>query len=349
MMGGRPPSGIDVPDGLVWLTRQGRPPVGKMSRFAVDTAKSVFQVHGEDAERGERVQRRRRRGQFLTFFARQPGSVVTLEACGSAHHWARELSRLGHEVRLIPPQHVKPFLKRNKNDARDAEAIFEASLRPGLHFVPVKLVEQQCDRALHRGRDLLVRQRTQLGNAIRSRLSEMGVVAAQGVAGSAALHARIEAGDDAIPAGLMMALKPMLRQWQGLHAAVQDMEKQIAAAARAHKEARRLMKIDNVGPMTAHAVIAAIGDGKPFRCARDFAAWVGLTPTHYASADKIRLGRISKAGDTSLRRLLILGASSGLRHARAKPDKASPWLRGMLARPFSADVDAGSAKTMVSF
>jgi transposase len=320
--------------------------VGEITRFAVDTAKSVFQVHGEDATRTERVQKRLRRGQFLTFFARQAPSVVTMEACGAAHHWARELMRLGHEVQLIPPQHVKPFLKRNKNDARDAEAIFEAALRPGLHFVPVKPVEQQCDRALHRARDLLVRQRTQLGNAIRSMLSEMGVVAAQGVAGSAALHARIEAGDDAIPARLMAALKPMLQQWQGLHAAVQDLEKQIAAAARADEHARRLMKIHNVGPMTAHAVIAAIGDGKQFRSARDFAAWVGLTPTHHASADKIRVGRISKAGDASLRRLLILGASSGLHHARAKPDKASPWLKGMLARrPVKVCVVAQAAKT----
>lgn len=318
----------------------------EISMFAVDTAKSVFQVHGEDAGRRMKLQKRLRRGQFLTFFARQAPAVVVMEACGSAHYWARELAKLGHEVRLIPPQHVKPFLKRNKNDMRDAEAIFEAALRPGIHFVPVKSVEQQCDRALHRGRDLLVRQRTQLSNAIRSMLSEAGIIAAQGVAGAAQLHARIETGDEAIPARLLPVLQPMLAQWRSLHETIENLEGQIHAAARTDPQVRRLMKIDNVGPITAHAVIAAIGDGKQFRCARDFAAWVGLTPTHHASADKIRLGRISKAGDRSLRRLFVLGASSGLRQARARPDRASPWLKGLLARrPVKVAVVAQAAKT----
>jgi len=315
--------------------------------YAVDTAKSVFQVHGEDAARTMKLQKRLRRGQFLGFFARLPGSVtIVLEACGSAHHWGRELSALGHEVRLIPPQHVKPFVKRNKNDARDAEAIFEAALRPGLHFVPIKPVEQQCDRALHRGRDLLVRQRSQLGNAIRSMLSEMGIIAAQGVAGSAQLYARIEAGDAAIPTRLLPVLVSLLEQWRSLHATIQGLEDQIRAAALADQRVRRLMKIDNVGPITAHAMVAAIGDGRQFRTARDFAAWVGLTPTHHASADRIRVGHISKAGDRSLRRLFVLGASSGLHHARVKPDRASPWIKGILARrPVKVAVVAQAAKT----
>jgi transposase len=314
--------------------------------YAVDTAKSVFQVHGEDAIRTVKVQKRLRRGQFLGFFSKQPPVVVVMEACGSAHYWARELLGLGHEVRLIPPQHVKPFLKRNKNDARDAEAIYEASLRPGIHFVPVKPVEQQCDRALHRGRDLLVRQRTQLGNAIRSMLSEMGIIAAQGAAGSAQLYAKIEAADAAIPPKLLRVLLPLLGQWRGLQAEVQNLEGQICTAARIDPRVRRLMKIDNVGPITAHAAIAAIGDGKQFRSARDFAAWVGLTPTHHASADRIRLGHISKAGDRSLRRLFVLGASSGLRQVRARPEKASPWLKGLLARrPVKVAVVAQAAKT----
>jgi len=321
--------------------------VEEISMYAVDTAKSVFQVHGEDAARTMKIQKRLRRGQFLGFFARLPGPVtIVLEACGSAHHWARELSALGHQVRLIPPQHVRPFVRRNKNDARDAEAIFEAALRPGLHFVPVKRVEQQCDRALHRGRDLLVRQRSQLGNAIRSLLSEMGIVAAQGAAGSAALHAMIEADDGAIPTRLLTLLKPLLGQWRGLHTAIQGLEDQIRAAARADVRVRRLMQIDNIGPITAHAMVAAIGDGRQFRTARDFVAWVGLTPGHRASADKIRVGHITKAGDRSLRRLFVLGASSGLIRARAKPDKASPWLRGVLARrPVKVAVVAQAAKT----
>ncbi len=318
----------------------------EISMYAVDTAKSVFQVHGEDAGRSVRVQKRLGRGQFLGFFSRQPPTVVVMEACGSSHHWARELIGLGHDVRLIPPQHVKPFLKRNKNDARDAEAIYEASLRPGIHFVPVKPVEQQCDRALHRGRDLLVRQRTQLGNAIRSMLSEIGIIAAQGAAGSAQIYAKIEAADAAIPPKLLSVLRPLLAQWRGLQAEVQHLESQICTAARTDPRARRLMKIDNVGPITAHAAIAAIGDGKQFRSARDFAAWVGLTPTHHASADRIRLGHISKAGDRSLRRLFVLGASSGLRQVRARPEKASPWLKGVLARrPIKVAVVAQAAKT----
>jgi transposase len=321
--------------------------VEEISMYAVDTAKSVFQVHGEDAARTVKVQKRLRRSQFLGFFARLPGPVgVVLEACGASHCWARELTALGHHVRLIPPQHVKPFLKRNKNDARDAEAIFEAALRPGLHFVPIKPVTQQCDRALHRARDLLVRQRSQLGNAIRSLLSEMGIVAAQGAAGSAQLYAKIEAADEAIPPRLLAAAKPLLAQWRSLHAAIKGLEDQIVVAARDDQRVRRLMSIDNIGPITAHAMVAAIGDGKQFRTARDFVAWMGLTPTLNASADRIRLGHISKAGDRSLRRLFVLGASSGVHHARTKPEKASPWLRGLLARrPVKVVVVAQAAKT----
>lgn len=318
----------------------------EISTYAVDTAKSVFQVHGEDAARTVKVQKRLRRGQFLAFFARLAPSVVVMEACGASHHWARELGRLGHEARLIPPQHVKPFLKRNKNDARDAEAIFEASLRPGVHFVPVKSVERQCDRALHRARDLMVRQRVQLGNAMRGMLAEMGVVAAQGSAGLARLQEAITTGDPAIPPALLPTARLLGDQWRALDAAIDDLGEQIAARARADDRMRRLMKIDGVGPMTAHAVIAAIGDGKQFRSARDFAAWVGLTPTHHASADRIRTGRISKAGDKGLRRLFVLGASSSLRHARNRLDQASPWLRGILARrPVKVCVIAQAAKT----
>lgn len=318
----------------------------EISTYAVDTAKSVFQVHGEDVARTVRIQKRLRRGQFLAFFARLAPSVVVMEACGASHHWARELGRLGHEARLIPPQHVKPFLKRNKNDARDAEAIFEASLRPGVHFVPVKSVERQGDRALHRARDLMVRQRVQLGNAMRGMLAEMGVVAAQGAAGLARLHAAVTAGDAAIPPAILSTARLLGDQWRALDAAIDDLGERIAARARADDRMRRLMKIDGVGPMTAHAVIAAVGDGKQFRSARDFAAWVGLTPTHHASADRIRTGRISKAGDKGLRRLFVLGASSSLRHARNRLDQASPWLRAILARrPVKVCVIAQAAKT----
>jgi transposase len=320
--------------------------VEQIIRFAVDTAKSVFQVHGEDERRTCKVQKRLRRGQFLEFFARQPPAVVVLEACGSAHHWARELQALGHEVLLIPPQHVKPFLKRNKNDMRDAEAIFEASLRPGTHFVPIKTVKQQGERGLHKSRDLLVRQRSQLGAHIRSQLAEMGIIAPQGAAGSARLYALIDAGDEAIPAALLPTLRLLLEQWRALHDAVTTLGDTIEDEARADPRARRLMKIPGVGPITAHAVLAAVGDASQFGSARNFAAWIGLTPRHHSSADKMRLGHISKAGDRGLRRLLVLGASAWLRHARAKPEKASPWLNGILARrPVKVAVVAQAAKT----
>jgi transposase len=320
--------------------------VGQISRYAVDIAKSVFQVHGEDAERSTKVQKRLARGKLLAFFAKAAPALVVLEACGTAHYWARELAKLGHEVRLIPPQHVKPFVKRNKNDARDAEAIFEASLRPGTHFVPVKSVEQQAARALHSGRDLLVVQRTALGNHIRSLLSEIGITAAQGAAGAAALHALIDAEHVSIPAAMLAVLRPLLDQWRSLHQAVEALGDDIEKAARSDPRAKLLMQIDGVGPITAHAVLAAIGDGRQFACARDFAAWVGLTPRQHSSGDKTRLGRITKAGDKRLRRLFVLGASSWIRHARHKPDKASAWLTGLLARrPVKVAVVAQAAKT----
>ena len=228
-------------------TRQGRPSVGQISRYAVDIAKGVFQVHGEDAERSTKVQKRLARGKLLAFFAKAAPALVVLEACGTAHYWARELAKLGHEVRLIPPQHVKPFVKRNKNDARDAEAIFEASLRPGTHFVPVKSVEQQAARALHSGRDLLVVQRTALGNHIRSLLAEIGVTAAQGAAGAAALHALIDAEHVSIPAAMLAVLRPLLDQWRSLHQAVEALGDDIEKAARSDPRAKLLMQIDGVG------------------------------------------------------------------------------------------------------
>lgn len=319
--------------------------MGEISRFAVDTAKSVFQVYGEDDRREIRMQKRLKRSQLMTFFARQPRSVVVLEACGSAHHWARELQKLGHEARLIPPQHVRPFVARSKNDMRDAEAIFEASLRPGIHFVPVKSIDQQCQRALHRGRDLLTRQRSQLGNSIRSMLSEIGLVAPQGVAGSASLHQLIDAGDGAIPADLLSILRRLLAQWRSLDEANQAMVETIQAAARCDERTRRCQQVPGVGPVIAHATLATMGDPKRFSSGRNFVAWLGLTPRQHSSADKVRLGHISKAGDSGLRRLLVLGAASWLRQARLRPEKASPWLRALLARrPMKVAVIAYAAK-----
>jgi transposase len=316
-------------------------------RYGIDLAKSVFQVHGVDASGQVVVQRQLRRGQVLTFFAKQSPALIGIEACGSAHYWARELSKLGHEVKLMPASYVKAYVRRNKNDARDAEGCCEAVSRPTMRFVPIKTVEQQGQRALHRARDLLVRQRTQAGNAIRAMLYEMGLIGSKGRSGIGALIERIEAGGADIPAGVLAPLKSLARQWRGLDAEISALDGELVTQARANADARRLMKIPNVGPVTAHAVIAAVGDGRQFASARDFAAWVGLTRHNHDTGGKTRLtGHISKAGDRSLRRLLTLGASAGLRHVRAKPDKGSPWIRGVLARrPVKVAVVAQAAKT----
>jgi transposase len=316
-------------------------------RFGLDLAKNVFQVHGVDASGQVVVQKQLRRGQVLPFFGKLAPALIGMEACGSAHYWARELVKLGHEVRLMPPTYVKPYVRRNKNDARDAEACCEAVSRPSMRFVPIKTVEQQGRRALHRARDLLVRQRTQTGNALRAMLYEMGLISSKGRSGIGELVARIEAEASDIPPGLRVALAPLARQWRALEAEIETLDKELRAQALADPAARRLMKIPGVGPVTAHAVIAAVGDGRQFASARDFAAWVGLTRKNHDTGGKTRLtGHVSKAGDRALRRLLVLGASASLRHVRTKPEKGSAWIVGLLARrPVKVAVVAQAAKT----
>ena len=326
-------------------------------RFGIDLAKSVLQVHGVDAAGRVVVRRQFRRGQVVKFFAAQPSALIGMEACGSAHHWGRELSALGHAVRLMPAAYVKAYVKRNKNDARDAEAACEAVSRPTMRFVPIKTVEQQCARALHRARDLLVRQRTQLANAIRGQLYEMGITSARGAGGIAALLGRIERGDEArgdeargdeaIPAALLPCLLALARQWRALEAEIDRLDKQIQAEVHQNPTAQRLLQVPGVGPVTAHAVIAAVGEGRQFASARDFAAWLGLTRRNHDTGGKPRLtGRISRAGDRSLRRLLVLGASSWLRQVRKRPQAGSAWIRGLLARrPVKVCAVAQAAKT----
>ena len=316
------------------------------SMIGLDIAKTVFQAFGEDADSKPVLRKRLSREAITAFFQKLPPAVIGIEACGSSHHWARTLTAMGHTVRLIPAAYVRPFVKRNKTDARDAEAICEAMQRSGMRFVPIKTVEQQAARGIETARNLLVRQRTQLMNATRGLLAELGIVASQGLRGFAALCNKIDAGDPAIPELLRPALHGLLNQWRAAGEAVAALETQLVARARADQTMRRLMQVPGIGPLTAHAIVAAIGDGSQFSSARDFAAWAGLTPREHQSANSRRAGHISRQGDPGVRRLLTLGASAVMRQVRAKPEKASAWTRGILARrPVKVVVVAQAAKT----
>jgi transposase len=319
--------------------------MGEISMIGLDLAKNVFQVHGVDASGALVLRRQLRRNQVEKFFARLPPAQVGLEACGSAHHWARVIGRYGHPVRLMPPSYVKPYVKRNKNDGRDAEAICEALSRPSMRFVPVKSVEQQAVLIVHSTRALLVRQRTMVANALRAALSELGIVAAQGLKGLRTLMQQLEAPSEVIPEIMRCALLLLVRQWQALDAAERALERQITRAARADHDARRLTEVPGVGPITASAVLAKVPDASVFRTARDFAAWTGLTGRDRGTGGKHRVGPISKQGDRMLRTLLINGASSYLRQQRARGVK-DPWLRDMLARrPYKVVMVALAART----
>jgi transposase len=302
-------------------------------------------VHGEDAVGPVVVQQRLRRSQVVAFFAKLPPARIGIEACGSAHYWGRELSALGHEVRLIPAAYVKPFVRRNKTDARDAAAICTALGRPDMRFVAVKSAAQQASRALERSRDMLVRQHTQLMNSVRSQLAEFGIIAAQGRRGFAALARVVADGGAALPALLLEVLRLLVQQIDRLAIAIALLEQRIVAAARAHPAMRRLTTIPGVGPLSAHAVVTAIGEGRQFASARDFAAWCGLTRRVDQSADKRRQRGISRQGDNGVRKLLVLGASALLRQLRASPDRATPWQRGIFARrPVKVAVVAQAAR-----
>jgi transposase len=316
-----------------------------VTTIGLDIAKSVFQVHGEDPTGKVVIQKRLRRSQVVAFFSKLPPCLIGIEACGTSHYWARTLRALGHEVRLIPAAYVKPFVRRNKNDVRDAAAICTALTRPDMRFVTIKSVEQQASRGLERSRDLLVKQRTQLMNCTRSLLAELGIIAAQGRRGFAELVARVKDGDAEIPTVLLTALLPLIQQIEGLHTSIAALEDQIMAVARENPVMRRLAGIPGIGGLTAHAIVTAVGDGRQFGSARDFAAWCGLTPQEHSSAGKRHDKGISRQGDMRLRKLLALGASTIMRNARSRTDRATAWQRGILARrPVKVAVLAQAAK-----
>jgi len=299
----------------------------------LDVAKTVFQVHAVDSAGRIVMRKKLRRGQVLAFFAELDRCLVGLEACATAHHWARSLQALGHEVRLIPPQYVRPFVKTNKNDAADAEAICEALMRPTMRFASVKSAGQQSLLTLHGARELLVRQRTMLINALRGHCAEFGVTAAQGLSRAQELVALIDdEADDRLPTLARRALRSLVVQIRSIQEQIGELEAELLAWHRSSEESGRLAAIPGVGLITATALTATIGNASQFRSARQFAAWLGLVPSQRSSGGKDRLGRISKRGDGYLRRLLVHGARTVLRWTRQRAERRSPWIEGLLAR-----------------
>lgn len=305
----------------------------KLSIVGLDLAKNVFAVHGLDEEERVVVKRVLRRGQVLAFFAKLEPCLIGMEACASAHYWGRELRRLGHSVRLMPAAYVKAYVKRGKTDAADAEAICEAMMRPTMRFVPVKSEVQQAVLSLHRARDLLVWQRTQALNVLRSLCAEFGVAAAKGKMGFGLLTDLARNGSDPrLPDAARLALRPLADHLEQLSRSIAGLEREIVSHVRTEEAGKRLQTIPGIGPVTASALIATLGDPQRFAKARHLSAWIGLTPRANCSGGTQRLGSISKQGDPYLRRLLVQGASAVVRAARMPQSRVSAWLRAIIAR-----------------
>lgn len=299
-------------------------------RIGLDTAKHVFQVHGVDEEERAVLRRRFGRKEVEPFFAELAPTRIGLEACGAAHYWARVLQGLGHEVVLLPPQYIKPYVKRGKNDAIDAAAICEAMSRPGMRFVPVKSKEQQAALMMLKSRDLLVKQRTMLINAMRGHAAEFGVVAAKGPVKLSELLQRAHAEETGVPALALEMLGLLAAQLDALEARLKAIEAKLMAWHKADPLSQCLATQPGIGPIGAVSFALKVSDPKAFRSGRHFAAWLGLTPRENATGGRSRPGRISRQGDEGLRRLLVLGATTVIQFAR--PGRASPWLLALLAR-----------------
>jgi transposase len=306
--------------------------MGEVTTIGLDIAKSVFQAHGADASGSVVFRKKLSRGRLLAFFASQSPCLVAMEACAGSHHWGRELTRLGHTVRLIPPAYVKPFVKRQKNDEADAEAICEAAQRPTMRFVAVKSAEQQASGVVFRARDLLVRQRTQTLNAIRGHLAEYGQVAPKGICYVERLIAEIESPESGLPETARASLQALADVLPKLEEQIAGLDREIARRAKEDATARRLTTIPGVGPITATALVALAPPAEAFRCGRDFSAWLGLTPVQRSSGGKQKLGQVSKMGERTLRRLLVIGASAVIKQALIRGAPAGSWLAQMLAR-----------------
>ena len=318
----------------------------QVTTVGLDIAKNVFQVHGVDQHGKVALRKRLSRGKVLAFFANLPRCVIGLEACGGAHYWARELTQLGHEVRLMPPQYVRPYVKTNKHDAADADACCEAVQRPGMRFVPVKNEQQQSLLMLHRIRDRLIAERTGTINAIRGHMAEFGMVAAQRDAGLKALIAIIADGDDVrLPATARELLLLQVEHLRQIEARIAALDGRLVWQARDDEACRRLTEAPGIGPVIATAMVATVGNARLFSSGRSFAAWLGLTPRQHATGGKERLLGISKRGDGYLRRQLMHGARSLVRLAQGRAGQPWAWINALLARrPFNVVVAAVANK-----
>jgi transposase len=317
-----------------------------VTTIGLDIAKNLFQVHGADAQGRPVLKRKLARGKVLEFFATLPPCLVGLEACGAAHYWARELRKLGHEVRLMPPQYVRPYVKTNKHDAADAEACCEAVTRPGMRFVPVKGEDQQALLVLHRVREQLLKQRTATINALRAHLTEFGIVAAQRRTGLRELLAVVaDAEDRRLPPLARELLQGLVEHLRGLEERTAELDRRLAEATRDGPACERLAAVPGIGPVIATALVAAVGDATTFTSGRHLAAWLGLVPRQRSSGGKERLLGISKRGDGYLRRQLMHGARALVRVSQGREGKLWSWINGLLARrPFNVAVAAVANK-----
>jgi transposase len=304
-----------------------------ITTVGLDIAKSVFQLHGVDAAGQVVIRRQLKRRFVLAFFQKLPPCLVGIEACASSHHWSRELTALGHTVRLMPPAYVKPYVKRQKNDATDAEAICEAVGRANMRFVPTKAAEQQSGLVLHRTRHLFIRQQTSMINAIRAHLAEFGIVAPVGRRGVEQLLSVVaDPNDKRIPEIARACLSALGTQLRRIKEQILEFDRLIRAWHRSNETCRRLDDCPGVGPALATALVASVADPRAFKSGRNFSAWIGLVPKQHSSGGKARLGGISKQGDRYLRGLFVVGALAVIRYAKIHGTKHRPWLTALLAR-----------------
>ncbi|QBY00372.1 IS110 family transposase [Rhodophyticola sp. CCM32] len=316
--------------------------MNEVSTVGVDLAKNVIQIHGVDCDGNVVVRRQLRRGQFLTFFEERPACLIGIEACSGSHHWGRQRQEMGHAVRLMPPSYVKPYVKRNKTDAADAEAICEAVTRPSMRFVPVKSEADSAALVLHRARDFLVGQVTQTGNAIRAHMAEFGIVTAKGSKRVASLAEEL----DALPEAARLPLRVLFDQLAETQSRIEQLTDEIKEVHRHNEVSRRLASIPGVGVLTATAIAATTPDVSNFGSARDYAAWLGLTPKQHSTGGKPRSGGISKMGNRYIRRLLYLGAMAQIMVRRRSRHMGTDWLSRKLATKETRVVAIALARRM---